>query len=172
MVTCLTNTDRTGRPRITNNVWPMEQDEIILVMKPSQWLNFGWFLVGIVGGIILIPLGPVALIPILIYLWKVIELSCWKYEFWGEMIIEKKGVFNVIRREVHYYRIKSLLLEEPLLYRLVGIGNLHVKTSDKFNQDFTFVAVDNCEQLRQILRTIVQEHRDEKGVKEFDLYDL
>lgn len=150
----------------------MEQDEIILILKPSQWLNFGWLLVGLGGGVILLPLGPAALVPILIYLWKVIELSCWRYEFWGEMIIEKKGVFNVIRREIHYYRVKSLLLEEPFLYRLVGIGNLHVKTSDKFNQDITLVGVEGAEQLRQTLRTIVGEHRKDKGVKEFDLYEL
>lgn len=135
-------------------------------------MNFKWLLVGVIGGVILLPLGPAAVVPMLIYLWKVIELHYWKYEFWGEMIVEKKGVFDVVRREVYYYRIKSLLLEEPFLYRVVGISNLHVKTSDQFNQEFTFVGIDSGEQLRQTLGTLVREHRKERGVKEFDLYEL
>lgn len=141
-------------------------------MRPSQWINFGWFLFGIGGGIVLFPLGPAALIPMGIFLWKYIEVAVWKYEFGEETIVEHKGVFRRIRSEITYYRIKSVQVDEPLLYRLVGISKLHIITSDQFTENFTFVGLRAGQALRQDIRTMVHLHRGQKGVKEFDLYEL
>ena len=147
-------------------------DEPIIILRPSQWINLKWFIFGVGGAVVLSPLGPVAILPVLVYLWKVLEVYCWTYEFGEETIIERKGILDVTTTEIHYYRIKSVQVEEPFLYRLVDIGNLHVITSDQFSERVTFVAVPMVLELRTAIREMVYIHRGDKGVKEFDLYEL
>lgn len=111
-------------------------------------------------------------IPVMIFIYKVLEVYFWRYEFGEETIVERKGVFNVTRNEIHYYRIKSIQVDEPLQYRIVGISNVNLITSDQFTKEFTFVGVHGGEKLRQEIRTMVAQHRGQKGVKEFDLFNL
>lgn len=148
------------------------ENEILLELKPSQWLNFGWFLLSVVG-IFFIPLiGPIAFLPTLIYIWKLIELSVWSYEFYEDMIIEKKGIFNVTMRQIPYYRIKSIMIEEPFQYQLVGISNLHIKSSEQFTKDISLIGIDRGEELMKTLTLVVNSHKEYHGVKEHDIYEL
>lgn len=150
----------------------MYSNEIQLVLRPSQWINLKWFVLGMGGTALLSPLGPVALLPLVIPLWKVIEVFCWTYEFGEETVVESRGVFDVTRNEVHYYRIKSIQVDEPLQLGILGLGNVHLITSDQFTRSFTFEAVDRPEELRELLRELTFIQRQDKGTKEFDLYDL
>ena len=148
------------------------ENEILLVQKPSQWLNFGWFLLSVVG-IFFIPLiGPIAFLPVLIYIWKLIELSVWSYEFYEDMIIEKKGILNTTMRQIPYYRIKSMMIEEPFQYQLVGISNLHIKSSDQFTKDISLIGIDRGEELMKTLTLIVNAHKEHHGTKEHDIFEL
>lgn len=148
------------------------ENEILLELKPSQWLNFGWFLLSIVG-IFFIPLiGPIAFLPTLICIWKAIELSVWSYEFYEDMIIEKKGIFNVTTRQIPYYRIKSMMIEESFLYQLVGISKLHIKSSEQFTKDISLIGIDRGEQLMKTLTLIVNAHKEHHGTKEHDIFEL
>ncbi len=59
----------------------------MVVVKPSQWINFGRIIVGIIA----IPW----VFPPLVAAYKVAELYFWSYNIDKDYIIEKKGVFSV-----------------------------------------------------------------------------
>lgn len=111
-------------------------------------------------------------ITLIIPIWKMIETHFTRYEFHEDSIMYRRGVFTVTTDEILLYRIKSINLHEPFLYRLVGLSNLSLISSDKYVGEITLRAIPVDIQFRNTLRRIVEENRNIKGVKEFDLYDL
>jgi membrane protein YdbS with pleckstrin-like domain len=105
-------------------------------------------------------------------LYKIYEVSCWRYEFYDDIIIERKGVFLVTRRELYYHRIKSVLVVEPLLHRLVDIGNIQVVTSDNYASTFTFTGIPSVQNVSNSLRSSIGKGRKKNNVREFDLYNM
>jgi len=139
-------------------------DNLVMTKSPSQWTNLGWFIFGAIFFTWYIP-------PILAII-KYLEVSYWRYEFNERTMIERKGLFSVTRTEVSYYRIKSILIEEPAWMRIFGLSNVLIHTSDEFNHTITLYAVPNGVDLRNRIRGVVEYWRKEQGVKEFDLHSL
>lgn len=132
-----------------------------LILRPSQWTNAGWIMFGLLG----IPL----VIPPLIALYKIIDVHCHRYQFYETHIIETKGVFSVTHSEIYYFRIKSIQVEEPLLYRLVGLSNIHIKTSDQYIREITINAIPVGLTLVNDLRNVVKAERTNNNVRELDM---
>jgi membrane protein YdbS with pleckstrin-like domain len=146
-------------------------------LQPSQWINTGWILFGLLGGFLLVFTHPFFGIFPLFALYKIYEVSCWRYDFYDDMIIERKGVFLVTHKEINYYRIKSVFVEEPLLYRLVDMGKIHVVTSDKYATNwgtgsFTLVGVSMVNDVARSLREKTMTGRKKNNVREFDMYNM
>lgn len=141
-------------------------------LQPSQWINTGWILFGLLGGFLMVFTHPFFGIFTLFALYRIYEVSCWRYDFYDDIIIERKGVFLVTHRELNYYRIKSVFVEEPLLHRLVDIGNIHVVTSDKFANTFTFTGVSMVQDVANNLRGSIVKGRKRNNVREYDLYNM
>lgn len=109
---------------------------------------------------------------LIIPIWKMVETYYTKYEFYEDRIIYRRGVFTVTTDEILLYRVKSINLHEPFLYRIVGISNLSIITSDKYVGEITLNAIPVGTGFRDTLRDMVEENRNIKGTKEFDLYSL
>ena len=75
-------------------------------------------------------------------------------------------------KETNLYRIKSMRFDEPFLMRLVGIGNLYIKSSDPYQSELKMTAVMKGEELWKLLRIKTLDNRQQFGVKEYDLYNL
>ena len=133
-------------------------------LRPSQWINVGWIVFGIIGFTFVVP--P------LIAVYKIIEVYTWTYSIDKQIIIEKKGVFSVQHKETNLYRIKSIRFDEPFLMRLVGIGNLYIKSSDPFQPDLKLVGIPKGVELWKELRQKTMNNRRQFGVKEIDFYNL
>lgn len=142
----------------------MYSDNHLRTLKPSQWINAP----AIIIGVITIQYVLLALLA----LTKVIEFYCWHYEFGERTMVERKGVFNVERKELHYYRIKSIWVEEPLWMRIFGLSNVHIKSSDPYYPEVKLYAVKNGPAIRNELRMLVDMRRKEENVREFDMYNL
>jgi uncharacterized membrane protein YdbT with pleckstrin-like domain len=132
-----------------------------LILKPSQWTNAGWIMFGLLG----MPL----VIPPLIALYKIADVYCHRYQFYETHIIETKGVFSITHSEIYYFRIKSIQVEEPLLFRLVGLSNIHIKTSDQYIRELTLSALPVRETLLTDLRNVVKLERANNNVRELDM---
>lgn len=136
----------------------------MMIIKPSQWINCGWFIVGIVG-------MPWVL-PTLVALFKIAELHFWSYIIHNDHIIEKRGIFSVQHTELTISRIKSFRFEEPFFMRLVGIGNLYIKSSEPFQPELKLWGVKRGTQIWNELRAKTNLERKMKGVKEIDVFRL
>lgn len=142
----------------------MYSDNHLRTLKPSQWLN--------IPAIIVAVITIQYVLPAVFALIRVLEFYFWRYEFGERTMIERKGILNVERKELHYYRIKSIWIDEPLWLRIFGLANVHIKSSDPYHPEVKLYAVRNGEQVRRELRTLVHASRKDENVREFDLYNL
>lgn len=142
----------------------MQNENKVARLKPSQWMNIGWILFGIVAVQFVLP-------PI-IALYKIVELYTWTFSIYDDRIIEKHGVFSVNHKETNLYRIKGIRFDEPFLMRLVGIGNLYVKSSDPYQPELKIAGVKKGLDVWTLLRNSAQSNRKRLDVKEFDLFSL
>jgi hypothetical protein len=91
-----------------------------------------------------------------------------KYILTNQRLIRKSGVLNVVTFEIELYRIKDALLYEPILLRICSLGNIYLASSQRTTSNFTIEAVPRAGQLREVIRSLVETRRTEKGVGEFD----
>jgi membrane protein YdbS with pleckstrin-like domain len=139
-----------------------------LLIKPSSIINIGWIMV-IPFGFYMNPF--LGILTLLIFIYKMIEVYHWRYEFYDDTVVEKKGVFTITREEVYYNRIKSIMVEEPFLMRLVGLQIIHVITSEQFKPRFTFYAIEGGEHIKSLLDGLVKISRKESGLRELDIFN-
>lgn len=133
-------------------------------ISPSQILNLPL----IILGALTIKMWIFALLA----LYKIIEFYCWRYEFNEKTITERKGVFDVLRKEVHYYRIKSVYVEEPVLFRIFGLSNIYIKTSDPYLPELKLYGIKNAITIKNELDSLTETWRKQENVREFDLYQM
>jgi uncharacterized membrane protein YdbT with pleckstrin-like domain len=84
---------------------------------------------------------------------------------------ERKGVLNVTEETVNYFRIKSIMIEEPVAMRLVGLSNVKVITSEQFKPNFLFHGVENGDGIQAFLQECATHERKKLGIRELDLYN-
>lgn len=142
-------------------------DKKMAYTSPSQITTIPMWIVCIVGAY-MAEMWFVALVPIL----KMIEIYYWRYEFNERSLIERKGVFDVTRKEMLYHRIKSLSVYEPLWMRIFGLGNVTIVSSDPLMPNLELYAIPKPTRIREILRELTDKYRKEQGSKEFDVYNL
>jgi membrane protein YdbS with pleckstrin-like domain len=142
-------------------------DKFKAYTSPSQVITIPTWIAAIAAAIFF-EMWFLALIPIV----RMIEIYYWRYEFHERSVLERKGVFSVIRKELLYHRIKSLSVEEPFWLRIFGLGNVTIKSSDPFMPDLQLYAIPKPNRIREILRELTNKYRKEEGSKEFDIYNL
>lgn len=138
------------------------------ILSPSQWMNFGWLLM-VPATIFVHPYLFVA--AILVYVYKYFEVSCWKYEFYDDCVIERKGIFSVTRESVQYFRIKSVMVDEPFWMRLLGLSIVKAITSEQFKQEIIFQAVKEGEGIQAYLHHNARIERQNMGIRDFDIFN-
>ena len=135
-----------------------------MIDKPSQWLNFGYVVLTIIGFIV----PPIGVLCFFFLLWKILVVQFWSWEITSDSIIETKGVFSVNTDEVQLFRIKDVRLYEPFLYRLVGLSKIYLITSDKYRPVFILNGIKDGKAKRAMFKNMALTHRKNQGVREFD----
>jgi len=153
----------------------------------SQIINFGVFVIcGLAFAVLLAalillwpklePLGPAALIPAFVILlsplfyalFKAILIKAVRYEITSERIKISSGIFSKKNSAMELYRVKDYTMEAPFFYRLFGLGNINILTSDRSTPQITLPAVPSAKRLMDDIRTHVELRRDQKRVREVD----
>ena len=136
-------------------------------VSPNQLLNIGYLIMLLT--LVYLDIRPLAVVALIILIIKALNLYCTTWTIQQDILIEKTGILNVNTEEVLLYRVKDIRLYEPLLYRLVGLSQLTIITSDYTNPSITLYGIKNGEKLMNIIRQLVANSRKVEGVKEIDI---
>ena len=143
----------------------MSMNPVVISEKPSQWLNFGYFIATILGLVVFPPIGFILL---LVLLWKMLVIYFWRWDFTLDSLVEVKGVLNVTTDEVQFFRIKDVRLYQPFFYRLVGLSKIYVITSDQYKPVIVLKGITHGHSKRVMIKELALKHRKNQGVREFD----
>jgi len=146
----------------------MKNNRFIKTIQPSQLMNIGWFVLPLVSLI----LPPLVIPTLLIACYKYLDVDTWKYNIYERTIEERRGVFNVIQEEVQYYRIKSIMIEEPLWMRFFGLCVIHIITSEQFKPRMTIYAVYDGENIKEMVSDMTYQWRLKMNIRDHDIYNI
>jgi uncharacterized membrane protein YdbT with pleckstrin-like domain len=159
---------------------PAGGERTLWMGRPSQWINFKYFFPGallLAGAVVagsarpelaLYAYGLAALLALFL-LWKWLVVRCTETVLTSERLSLRQGVLSRRRHDLELYRIKDTALDEPLLLRLVSLGNIEITSSDRTHPTLVVQAVKDPEPVRQMLRKSVEHLRASKGVREVDM---
>lgn len=130
---------KANHPNFKNTNACMEE-KIVYQGCPSQISNLGPYLIagivagGLIGGAIatgnaLFLVGLV--LPAGYAFWRWLEVRHTKLTLTDQRIIVSNGVLNKVTNETELYRVRDTSVEEPLMLRLFGLGNVMVFTTDE-----------------------------------------
>lgn len=155
---------------------PLESETHVWAGRSSQLVNFKVYFVCDLLLLAVIYLGAnysnyifyaaIPLVLIMVYAYFFIKLST--YQITDQRVIRRTGVFTITTFNIELYRIKDVHLTEPFLYRIFGLGNLRLISSQQTTNVFEISAINQSRQLQDVIRKLVEKRRTEKGVAEFD----
>ena len=127
----------------------------------SQWKNFGVF--------ILCAFFCWLIVPIFIALARYLQTKNKVYELTTERLKTTEGVFSKVTDTLELYRVKDLEKRQPFLYRLAGVENVALNTSDASSPFILIEAIPSSVGLADKIRNQVEAVRAQKGVREIDV---
>ena len=154
----------------------------------SQWKNFGAFAGWGVLSLLLICfslivrhaanprialLGPFLLlllvIPIIMVVAHYLKTKNKIYELTTERLKFTEGVFSKVTDTLELYRVKDIETRQPFSYRMMGIENVQLNTSDTSSPFVLIDAIPCSIGLADKIRNEVENIRQQKGVREIDI---
>ena len=146
---------------------------------PSQIVNVPAFAASAVIATIFFVVGPRfpeiqnyillgAVIPALWAGWKWLTVRCHRFEISTERLKMYQGVLNRSVDEIELYRVKDTQIQQPILYRIFGLGHVILETSDRSHPKATLNAIKAPREVGEILRREVEALREKKRVREVD----
>src|SRR5437868_9690859 len=110
-----------------------------------------------------------AIVPIFIALARFLQTKNKVYELTSERIKITEGVFSKVTDTLELYRVKDLETRQPFLYRLAGIENVQLNTSDASTPFVLIDAIPSKVGLADQIRNQVETIRQQKCVREIDI---
>ena len=136
-------------------------EETIWRGTSSQLKNLGLF--------ILSGLFCWLIVPIFIALTRYLQTKNQVFELTTERLKMTKGVFSKVTETLELYRVKDIEVRQPFIYRMLGVENIQVNTSDLSSPVILLEAIPKAVGLADKLRNQVEIIRVQKKVREIDL---
>jgi uncharacterized membrane protein YdbT with pleckstrin-like domain len=136
-------------------------EETIWRGTASQLKNLGCF--------ILCVLFCWLLVPIFIGLRRYLETRNQVYELTNERLKTTQGIFSKVTESLELYRVKDIEVMQPFIYRIVGLENIKVNTSDLSSPVILIDGIAQEVGLPDKLRNQVEIIRRLKKVRELDI---
>lgn len=93
------------------------------------------------------------------------------YAFSDKKLLITSGFLSKHEEEVRLYRIMDVTVNCSLLDRLLGIGSIHICSTDKSTPDFDIVRVPNPSQVKDQLSDLIEAERTARRVGMRELMD-
>jgi uncharacterized membrane protein YdbT with pleckstrin-like domain len=136
-------------------------EETIWRGTSSQLKNLGLF--------ILCGLFCWLIVPIFIALTRYLQTKNNVFELTTERLKMTEGIFSKVTETLELYRVKDIEVRQPFVYRMLGVENIQVNTSDLSSPVILLDAIPNKVGLADKLRNQVEIIRVQKKVREIDL---
>jgi uncharacterized membrane protein YdbT with pleckstrin-like domain len=104
------------------------------------------------------------LAPMVIAVWKWLAVRSQLYEVTTERIRVTRGVLTRRSDDLELYRVKDIILVQPFIRRLFGLGDIVLTTNDSSSPVLVLPAVPRAKWLREEIRRCVEVGRVDKGV--------
>ncbi|ELY4881552.1 PH domain-containing protein (plasmid) [Providencia huaxiensis] len=150
-------------------------EKTMMVIRPSQVLNFPHFFVWIVIGLFLFVTNdelygiPVYIVPIFLIGWRYLVIHSIRYEITTERIRFHRGVLNRKMDETELYRVRDYSIRRPFHLLIFHLATLHIDTKDVRHSTIDMIGIRNAEQVLTMLRKQVEASRTRKGVRDIDI---
>jgi uncharacterized membrane protein YdbT with pleckstrin-like domain len=130
--------------------------------RPSQITNIKTF--------ILCGLFCWLVIPVFVAAWRWLVIQCIGYELTTQRLKVSHGVLSRRIDELELYRVKDTSFSQSFFQRIFGLASILMTTSDLSSPSVTIysIAAPQAKQLREHIRTLTEELRDRKRVREVD----
>jgi uncharacterized membrane protein YdbT with pleckstrin-like domain len=136
-------------------------EETIWRGTSSQLKNLGLF--------ILCGLFCWLIVPIFIALTRYLQTKNNVFELTSERLKMTEGIFSKVTETLELYRVKDIEVRQPFVYRMLGVENIQVNTSDLSSPVILLDAIPKQVGLADKLRNQVEIIRVQKKVREIDL---
>ena len=127
----------------------MEDEKPIYQTCPSQIRNLGAYLLAVVMAAVVITAALLAdnniillglIIPVIYAFWKWMAIKTTRLNLTDQRIIVSEGILNKTTNETELYRVRDTTIEEPFFFRIFGLGNVIVFTTDEASPTHKFIA--------------------------------
>jgi membrane protein YdbS with pleckstrin-like domain len=136
-------------------------EETIWRGAPSQKKNLGLY--------ILCVLFCWLIVPIFIGLARYLQTKNHILELTNERLKMTEGVFSKVTETLELYRVKDIEVLQPFIYRIVGLENIKVNTSDLSSPVIMLDGIPQSIGLADKMRNQVEIVRMQKKVREIDI---
>jgi len=136
-------------------------EETIWRGTSSQLKNLGVF--------ILCGLFCWLIVPIFIGLTRYLKTKNHLFELTSERLKITEGIFSKITETLELYRVKDIEVLQPFWYRMVGLENIKVNTSDLSSPVIFLEGIPQSVGLADKMRNQVETVRMQKNVREIDI---
>ncbi|HEX8078153.1 MAG TPA: PH domain-containing protein [Chthoniobacterales bacterium] len=109
------------------------------------------------------------IVPIFIGLRRFLETKNQVYELTNERLKTTQGIFSKVTESLELYRVKDIEVVQPFIYRIVGLENIKVTTSDLSSPVIVIDGISQSVGLPDKLRNQVEIIRRLKKVRELDI---
>ncbi|MDB5208796.1 MAG: hypothetical protein JWR72_3871 [Flavisolibacter sp.] len=149
----------------------MEPEKTIHQCSPSQIVNLSPFVFAglAIAGIIVLsivtdtPLVLAAIVLPLFYIWwKWLLVKSTKLTITDQRLIVTQGVFHKSTNETELYRVRDTSIEEPFFYRMFGVGNIIIYTTDEAEGQLHFNAYSKPHWIKDQIRNNAEICRQKK----------
>lgn len=147
-----------------------QPERTLWVSRPSQIVNLHIYVLAVIAttliGVFLpLPWVYAGLVPPAIALVYGMATYFTRYELTTERLRRISGLTTRVGEEVELYRVEDTRPIAPMTYRLIGLGNVIVISSDHSCPKLPLIAIKNHEAIRNLIRDNVEVIRHAKGVR-------
>lgn len=149
----------------------MEPEVTVHQCSPSQIVNLKPFVVSfvVVAAVVALAvvtgetlLSALALLPLGYALWKWLEVKSTKLTLTDQRLIVTEGIFTKHTNETELYRVRDTSIEEPFFYRLFGVGNVIIYSTDEAEGKLHFHAYKKPHWIKDQIRNNAETCRQRK----------
>ena len=149
----------------------MEPEVTVHQCSPSQISNLRNFVYAFLGLAAIVVLYIVTDRPLLLALlvlplgfafWKWLEIRSTRFTLTDQRLIISNGIFTKKTNETELYRVRDTSIEEPFFYRMFGVGNVIIYSTDEAEGKLHFNAYNKPHWIKDQIRNNAEICRQKK----------